>query len=400
VSANRVSGPTPPAPQATRDYGLVLAAKTARTFCYGYLGVLLPVYLSDLGMGAAGVGASITFTLAGSAALTWAIRRPVERWGTRATLLGLAGLSAASALLFLAARDPWLVVLAAMLGNVAVGTGETGPFLSIEQVVVTRATPPERRTMALSVYNLVGYAAAALGAAALGLVRDPRLLFAVFLGAAALQAALFARLSAARIVRPAARPGRLAASPVIRKMAALFSLDSFAGGFVLQSLIAYWFHERFGMDLATLGVVFFATQVLTALSLLAAARLARRFGLLNTMVFSHLVSSVFLVGMAFAPSGGAAVALLLLRQLLSQMDVPTRQAFLMAIVPDHEREAAAISTTLARTVTQAVSPAVTGWVMQAVALSAPFVLGGGLKMVYDLLIYFTFRRVPLRPEGG
>ena len=390
----------PPPVRTSRDYGLVLAAKTARTFCYGYLGVLLPVYLSDLGMGAAGVGASVTFTLAGSAALTWAIRRPVERWGTRAALVGLAGLSAVSAGLFLATSEPWLVVLAAMLGNVAVGTGETGPFLSIEQVVVTRATPPERRTMALSVYNFVGYAAAALGAATLGLVHDPRLLFAVFLGAAGLQAALFTRLSAARLARPAARSGWLPASPVIRKVAALFSLDSFAGGFILQSLIAYWFHERFGMDLATLGAVFFATQVLTALSLLAAARLADRFGLLNTMVFSHLVSSAFLVGMAFAPSGGVAVALLLLRQLLSQMDVPTRQAFLMAIVPDHEREEAAISTTLARTVTQAVSPAVTGWVMQAVALGAPFVIGGGLKMVYDLLIYFTFRRVPLRPGGG
>jgi MFS family permease len=327
------------------------------------------------------------------------VRRPVERWGARAALLGLAGLSVAAAALFLVARDPWLVVLGAMLGNVAVGTGETGPFLSIEQVVVTRATPPERRTLALSIYNLAGYAAAALGSIALR-VAVPRVLFWVFGAAALLQAALFARLAGTRIARPARGGGLFPASPVIRRIAALFSLDSFAGGFIVQSLIAYWFHVRFGMDLAALGTVFFAAQLVTALSLLAAPPLARRFGLLNTMVGTHLVSSTFLVAMALSPSGILAVVFLLLRQLLSQMDVPTRQAYLMAVVEDGEREEAALSTTLARTVTQAVSPAITGWVMQALALSAPLVLGGGLKMLYDLLIYFTFRRVPLRPEGG
>jgi MFS family permease len=402
MASTQPGSPAPPSSPVlpARDLGLVLAAKTARTFCYGFLGVLLPVYLADLGMNSAGVGLSVTLTLVGSAVLTWSVRRPVERWGARASLLALSGLSVVAAVLFLAGRNPWLVVLGAMLGNVAVGTGETGPFLSIEQVVVTRATRPDRRTLALSVYNLAGYAAAALGSIALRFVPDPRPLFAVFLAAALLQGVLFSRLAGARIARPAGHRGIFPASPVIRRIAALFSLDSFAGGFIVQSLIAYWFHVRFGMDLASLGTVFFAAQLVTALSLLAAPPLARRFGLLNTMVATHFTSSTFLVAMAFSPSGTVAVAFLLLRQLLSQMDVPTRQAYLMAVVEDHEREEAAISTTLARTVTQAVSPAITGWVMQGIALSAPLVVGGGLKMLYDVLIYFTFRKVPLRPDGG
>jgi MFS family permease len=190
---------------------------------------------------------------------------------------------------------------------------------------------------------------------------------------------------------PAAGPGP--STRLIRRLAALFSLDSFAGGFVLQSLIAYYLHERFGLGLEALGQVFLVAQILTAASLLLAARAARRFGLLNTMVVSHLVSNVILIAMAFAPTAAAAIGLLLARQLLSQMDVPTRQAYVMAVVEDREREAAATTTTLWRTVTQAISPAVTGWVMASVALGAPFVLGGVLKMIYDVLLYATFKDV-------
>jgi MFS family permease len=386
-------------PKGSRDVRIVFASKTLRTFCYGFLGVLLPIHLSELGMDAVGVGLSVTLTLVGSALLTWGVRRPVERWGSRAALVGLSILSVVAALLFLSARDPWLVVLAAMLGNVAVGTGETGPFLSVEQVVVTRATPPDRRTQALSVYNFIGYGAAALGSALIRVLPSARPLFWVFLAGAVLQLLLFARLGERKIVRPPGPSRFLPASPLIRRMALLFSLDSFAGGFITQSLVAYYLHARFGLDLGTLGVVFFFAQIFSAISLLVAARLAGRFGLLNTMVFSHLASNVVLIAVGFAPTGGLAVAIYLARQLLSQMDVPTRQAYLMAVVEDHEREDAAISTTLARTVTQAISPTLTGWVMSAVALSAPFVLGGGLKIVYDISIWLAFRKVPLRGDG-
>ena len=202
--------------------------------------------------------------------------------------------------------------------------------------------------------------------------------------------------SASPPVLPTATAGAGPSTRLIHKLAALFALDSFAGGFVLQSLIVYYLHERFGLTRDALGQVFLVAQILTAASLLLAARAARQFGLLNTMVVSHLVSNVFLVAIAFAPSAAAAVGLLLARQLLSQMDVPTRQAYVMAVVEDREREAAATTTTLWRTVTQAISPAVTGWVMASVALGAPFVLGGALKMVYDVLLYATFKDVEPR----
>jgi len=381
-----------------RDVAVVFVAKTVRTFCYGFLGILLPVYLSELGLGAGGVGVAVTLTLAGSAALTWAVRRPAERHGARAALLGLAALSVVSAAILLAFHSPSLVVLAAMLGNVAVGTGETGPFLSIEQVIIARAVTARRRTTVLSVYNLLGYAAAGLGAVSVGAVPTYRTLFALFLAAGLLQSLVYwwlpSRVTVERGAAASARPS----APLIRRMAALFALDSFAGGFIVQSLVAYFLHARYGLDLSALGWVFFVAQILTAASLLLAARAATRFGLLNTMVVSHLVSNVLLVAIAVAPTAAVAVALLWARHLLSQMDVPTRQAFVMAVVDDHEREAAAVTTTLWRTVAQAVSPAITGWIMQGLALAAPFVLGGGLKIAYDLLLWATFRHVKLNPD--
>jgi len=373
----------------------VLVAKTARTFCYGFLGIVLPVYLGTLGVSASGIGVAVTLTLAGSALLTWAVRRPAERFGPRAPLLGLVVLSASSALLLLGSAWPPLVVLAAILGNVAVGTGETGPFLAMEQVVIARAVPADRRTRVLGLYNFLGYGAGAIGAAAVGLVPGYRALFVIFLVAAAVQAAAYSRLRAG--TTPARRvAGARPSAPLIRRFAALFALDSFAGGFVLQSLVSYYLYRRYDLELETLGLIFGVAQILTAISVLLAARVAERYGLLQTMVVSHLLSNVALIAIAAAPSAAVAVALLFLRQLLSQMDVPTRQAYVMAVVADHEREAAASLTNLSRTVAQAVTPALTGWVMQTIALAAPFVLGGGLKVVYDVLIWLTFRHVELR----
>jgi MFS family permease len=381
-----------------RDARLVFAAKSTRTFCYGALGVLVPVYLARLGLDARGLGFAVTLTLVSSAALTFAVQRPTRRWGPRVALVGLAGLSVVAAVLFLVARDPWLVVIAAMLGNLAVGTGETGPFQALEQVVVTRASPREALTQTLSLYNLIGYVASAFGAALIARLPDsPRVVFALFLVGALVQVAAYLRM---RPVAAAAGAQRSAASapsrPLVRRIAALFALDSLAGGFVIQSLVTYWFYTRFGLDLAQLGWIFFGTQILSGLSLLLAARLAPRLGLVNTMVFSHLISNVLLIAVALAPTALAAVALLLARHLLSQMDLPTRQTFLMLAVEDHEREHAATLTNTSRTLAQSVSPTLTGWIMQGVSLSAPFVLGGGLKIVYDLLLYVTIRNVRTR----
>ena len=283
-----------------------------------------------------------------------------------------------------------------MVGNVAVGAGETGPFLSIEQVMIARAAVAARRTKILSIYNLLGYAAAAIGAAAVGSIGSYQALFVVFLAAAGVQTLAYLRLPATVPVRPRAHASAPPSTALIRKLAALFSLDSFAGGFVLQSLVAYYLHTRFDLTLETLGMVFAGTQVLTGVSMLLAARAAARFGLLPTMVVSHLASNALLIAIAFAPTAATAVGFLLARHLLSQMDVPTRQAYVMAVVADHEREAAASLTNLTRTVAQAITPTLTGWVMQAIALSAPFVLGGTLKIAYDVALWRTFKDVKLR----
>ena len=382
-----------------RDGRLVFMAKTARTFCYGFLGVLFPVYLAEHGLDARGIGVAVTLTLLASAGMTFAIRRPAERYGARAALLAQAGLIVISAAVLLVTEQAWLIVVAAMIGNLAVGSGETGPFLTLEQVAVTRATPRERLTTVLSLYNLAGYGASALGAAAVGRAgASPRVLFAVFLLGGLVQMVTYALMQPDPARAPASRAAAAMPSrPLIRRLAALFALDSLAGGFVLQSLIAYWFYTRFDMDLAALGWTFFGAQVLSGLSLLLAARLAPRLGLVNTMVFSHLISNVLLIGVALAPSAPLAVALLLARHLLSQMDVPTRQSFLMLAVQDHEREGAASLTNVSRTLAQSVSPALTGWVMASVSLAAPFFLGGGLKILYDLLLYRAIRHI--EPRG-
>jgi len=381
-----------------RDARLVFIAKPTRTFCYGSLGVLFPVYLTELGLDARGLGIAVTLALLSSAVLTVAVRRPAQRWGPRTALLGLAALSVLAALLFLVAKSPWLVIVAAMLGNLAVGTGESGPFLALEQVAVTRASTREGLTRALSLYNLTGYVASALGAALVTrLTGSPTWVFAIFLAGAVIQLGAYALMRRSPPVPASARARQRAPSrALVRRIAALFALDSFAGGFVIQSLVTYWFYTRFDLALGTLGWIFFGTQILSGLSLLLAARLAPRLGLVNTMVFSHLISNLLLIALAFAPTLSVAVTLLLARHLLSQMDLPTRQTFLMLAVEDQEREHAATLTNTTRTVAQSVSPAVTGWIMQTLSLSAPFLLGGGLKIVYDLLLYATIRNIRTR----
>lgn len=385
-----------------RNGWLVLVAKSVRTFCYGFLGVLFPVYLTQLGMDARGLGLAVTLTLLGSAALTYAAKRPAERYGSRAVLIVLSSFICLSAVLFLRCRHAWIVVFAAMVGNLAVGTGETGPFLALEQVLLTRGTSRQRLTGAMSFYNLVGYVLAALGAVIVGKEGvAPAHLFLLFLVSGCVQIGAYALLQDSRPDLSASshavgRPSEL----LIWKLAALFSLDAFAGGFVLQSFIVFWLYTHFHMRLATLGTIAFGTQLCSGASFLLAIRLARRAGLVNTMVFTHLISNVLLILLAFVPSAGLAAGCLLLRHLFSQMDVPTRQTFLMLAVKDYERERAATLTTMSRTFAQAVSPAITGWVMRLFSLSAPFVIGGGLKILYDLAVYRAIRHVPLHDEAS
>lgn len=376
------------------DAWIVFTAKAARTFCYGYLGVLFPILLSRAGLGAPAIGVAVALTLLSSAVFTMAVRRPAERFGPPAVLAALACLIVVSGALFWVAAQPWLIVLAAMIGNIAVGTGESGPFLTLEQVGLARLGSRDGMTRLYSAYNLTGYAAAAAGAALVAREDIPvAALFAAFSAAGLLQAGLYAVLKSPRLDVPSRSVASTYPSrPLVRRLAALFSLDAFAGGFIVQSLVLYWLHVRFGLRVSTLGLVAAATQAVTGASYLMAPGLAARFGLVNAMVFTHLFSNLVLISIAFAPTAGAAVGLLLFRHLFSQIDVPTRQAYLMGAVEDHERESAASLTNTSRTLAQSVSPALTGWVMEAMALSAPFLLGGSLKIAYDLMLYATVRR--------
>lgn len=390
------------------------------------MGVLLAVALSQRGLTPVGIGAIITCSLVGDFFGTYLIALHADRWGRRRTLAVLAGLMALTGAVFGLVSNFPILLVAGFLGTLGTSASETAPFLPIEQAIVPQIVPAERRTGVFARYNLVASLAAALGAlaaglpdlltnAGIGLTSGIRLMFGVYVAAGLLAVLLALRLSAAvEIHNTAARSGKGSriperrrlmpamgrSRPIVLRLAALFSVDSLAGGLVAQSLLALYFHLRFGVPLGPLGVLFFAGNTLSALSFLAAVPLARRFGLLNTMVFTHLPSNGLLALVAFMPTFPLAAGVLLLRQLLSQMDVPTRQAYTMALVVPEERTAAASITSLARSAGSAVSPAISGALLQGtlVTLGLPLVIAGATKCVYDLSLWRIFRTVPIE-EG-
>lgn len=375
---------------------LIFLAKAARTFCYGALGVVFPLELARRGCGALGIGVAVTATLVSIAAVTYAMRPLSRRFGARGVLMGLALMAPAAAAAFYAGSGPAALALAAALGNLAVGTGEHGPFLTLEQVLLAREAGPGTLTRVFSAYNAVGYGAAALGAAVVA--RFGPSAEALFLGFGAcglLQAALYRGLGAETASTPSVVRAERPVPPLVRRIAALFAVDSFAGGLILQSLILYWLHARFGLDQSQVAWVAFGTQLVTGVSYLAAPALSRRLGLVEAMVFSHLVSNLLLFGVAAASSATAAIGFLLARHLLSQIDVPTRQAFLMTVVQDDDREAAASLTNMSRTLGQCASPALAG-VLMGTASALPLSLGAALKIGYDLALYRVARGAEAR----
>ncbi len=406
------------------DIWKITAARGLRSFAYGLLAVLLAVALSAAGLSPAAIGALVTVSLVGDFCSTYLIGLWADRWGRRRTLVVLALLMAATGATFgLTSFYPVLLV-AAFLGTLGTTASETAPFLPIEQAMLAEIAPAEKRTGLFARYNLVASFAGALGALAAGLpdllVRAGlppglglRLMFGVYAGLALLVALLAARLSPA-VELPSAIEKQAAARwqrllpplqrsrSVVLRLAALFSVDALAGGLVVQSLMVLFFHLRYGMPLAPLAALFFGANTLAALSFLAAAPLARRFGLLNTMVFTHLPSNVLLALIPLAPTFPLAAALLLLRQLLSQMDVPTRQAYTMALVSPEERTSAASVTSLARSAGSSSSPVFSGLLLQGAALSLglPFILAGVLKAAYDLTLWRIFRRVQFPETSG
>jgi MFS family permease len=396
----------------TRDGRLLFSTRIVRLFAYGFLSVILALYLAELGLSDQRIGLLLTATLIGDAVISLGIASVADRVGRRRMLLVGAGLMVLAGVVFAFTRHLILLVLAAIIGTISPSGNEVGPFLSIEQAALPQTAPDRHRTQIFAWYNLAGSFATALGAlSAGGLTSLLRYLGssvldsyrAIVVGYALLGvvlAFLFMRLSSAVEVQnsstsPKSRIGLHRSRGIVARLALLFALDSFGGGLVIQSLVAYWFHVRYGVAPETLGGIFFGANILAGLSALAAARIAARFGLINTMVWTHIPSNILLISIPLMPSLPLAVAVLLMRFSISQMDVPTRQSYIMAVVDPDERSAAAGATTIVRTAASAISPTLTGLLLSASLLSAPFFIAGSLKITYDLLLYRNFRR--LRP---
>jgi MFS family permease len=380
--------------------GRILAARALRSFADGFIAVVLPAYLLALGLGQLEVGIVSTATLVGSALATLAVGRWGNRFSIRRLLLAAALLMAATGLGFASLGSLWPLLLVSFVGTLNPSSGDASIFMPLDHTML--ATAQDRPTV-FARYSFIGSVAGALGALAAGL---PELLArgmsplaalrAMFLLYAAVGVAvwlLYLRLPEPRVgaARPSAPLGP--SRGVVWRLAALFSIDSFAGGLVLNSLLALWLFERYGMSLAAAGAFFFWAGLLSASSQLLAAPLGKRIGLVNTMVFTHIPSSLFLIGAAFASSMHVALALLLGRALLSQMDVPARGAFVMSVVTPAERPAAASFTAVPRSLASALSPSLTGAMFAAGAMAVPLVACGALKIAYDLALYAAFRRV-------
>ncbi len=408
----------------TTDAWLLFATRFVRLFAYGSLSLVLVLYLVGLGISEQRVGTLFTMTLAGDVVVSLFFTTRADRAGRRRVLIAGAALMAAAGVAFASTRAFWPLLLAGTLGVISPSGSEVGPFLSIEQAALAHVVPARIRTETFAWYTLVGAMATALGALVGGVVttglqaasvtpvagyRAVVVMYAV-LGVAL--GVLFSRLSPATEVtsagdRDASRglverlSGIGPSRPIVATLSALFALDAFGGGFVVQSFAAYWFYLRFHVPPSTLGAIFFWANVFAGLSALIASRLAARFGLLKTMVATHLPSNVLLILVPLMPTLSSAVLVLLIRFSISQMDVPTRQAYLMAVVTPAERAASAGITGVARTIGAALSPLLVGIMFANPAwINIPFFAAGGIKIAYDLMLYRLLSPIQLPEHGG
>jgi MFS family permease len=402
----------------TSDGWLLFATRFIRLFAYGALSVVLVLYLVGLGLSEADTGLLLTATLLGDTLVSLYLTTQADRIGRRRMLIVGAALMGAAGIAFAFTRQMWLLVIAGTIGVISPSGQEVGPFLPIEQAALSQVVPARARTEVFAWYTLTGSLATALGALAAGYATHAlqasqapvdsyravvvayaclgialALIFAaaspaVEAGASRRQAGerpMFARLS-----------GLHGSRRVVLKLSGLFAIDSFGGGFVVQSFAAYWFYLRFGVDPRTLGTLFFAANVFAGISALVASRLANRIGLINTMVVTHLPSNVLLMLIPLMPTLPLAALMLLLRFSISQMDVPARQSYVMAVVTPEERAAAGGFTGVARTIGASISPFFVGLMFARPALmNLPFFIAGTLKIVYDVVLYKQF--VAARP---
>jgi MFS family permease len=405
--------------QLTGVAWLLFATRFIRLFAYGAVSVVLVFYLVGLGLSAPQTGLLLTSTLIGDTIVSLYLTTRADRVGRRRMLIVGAALMAAAGLVFAFTRNWWLLLVAATVGVISPSGHEVGPFLSIEQAALSQVVADRTRTGVFAWYTLAGAMATALGALAAGTLTQAlqqktmssvgsyRAVVILYAALGGVLAVLFARLTRTAEAstlgeRSAPRAafarfsGLERSRDVVVKLSALFALDSFGGGFVIQSFAAYWFYLRFAVDPGSLGVIFFWANILAGFSALLASRLASRIGLIRTMVATHLPSNVLLILVPLMPTLPLAVAVLLARFSISQMDVPTRQSYLMAVVPPEERSAAAGIAGVARTVGAAISPLCVGFMFARPSMiNLPFYIAGTLKIAYDLLLYKEF--VSIRP---
>ena len=396
---------------ATADARRLVTARALRGFADGFVSVMLASYLHGRGFTAFEISAVVTGTLLGSAVLTLAVGLMGYRLSRRRLLFASTGLMLATGFGFALATNFWVLLAVAVIGTMNPTAGDVSVFLPTEQSLLSEGAADRDRTSLFARYNLSGLFAAALGSLVVGvpvviarlegwpLVEVQRASFLIYALVAAILVLVYARLTpegddaeGREAPRPAA-PLREARSIVIR-LSLLFSLDAFGGGFVVQTLITLWLFERFDMAVSTAGAIFFVSGLLSALSQLGSPWLAKRIGLINTMVFTHLPANAFLILAALMPNVYLAIAFLLARMLLSAMDVPARQSYTMAVVPPEERAAAASVTNVPRSLASAFAPLLAGWLLTMGASGGPLIAGGAIKIVYDPLLLWQFRSHP------
>lgn len=395
-------------PETTADARVLLLARGTRALGDGFVSILLPVHLGQLGMSNVQIGAVATATLAGSAALTLLVGFVANRIRRRTLLVRAALLMMATGIGFALLRDFWPLMLVAFVGTLNPSSGDVSVFLPTELALLPQTTSDQQRTALFARFGMTGSLVGAVGALCAGIpafvstragLPLPLAINAMFLLYAALGLIVFAlyqRLSPAIEPHPSERAAPLGKSKrTVFGLAALFSIDSFGSGLVVQSLLALWLFQRFGLSVGTTATIFFWTGILAAFSMLLAVRIARRIGLLNTAVFTHLPANLFLILTPFMPSVELAVLLLLLRSALSQMDVPVRNSYVMAVVSPPERPAAASVTSVPKSIASALGPLISGWMFGLSVFGWPLVVAGTLKGAYDLLLLWRFRA--LRP---
>jgi len=399
-------------PWMSRDGKLLLYARIVRTFAYGFLSVILAIYLKLIGFDDMLIGIILSATLINSIIFTLFASFYADRLGRRNILLLYASMMSISGAIFFVTENPLILIIASLIGTLNITGSETSAFLSIAQAILPQTiTENKKRNTLFGLYNMAGTFAMGAGVLIanlpiiiqneLGLdqIYAIKLLFLFYSFLGILVIGIYLKISSSIEIakvqnfKPISKTLNPKSKKIVAKLSGLFAIDSFAGGFAIQSIVSFWFFTKFDIDLSTISYIFSIGSVLTAFSYLIAAKIADKIGLINTMVFTHIPSNILLILLAFAPSLEIAIVFYMIRMALSQMDVPTRQSYIVAVVEEEERTASAGITNLSRNIAQAISPSITGYIIGILSLSAPFIIGGLLKILYDIVLYKNFRKI-------